>query len=225
MAAIGQRPVVPASFNLTTGRGNKIQVDPDTLATSQEGIFAGGDAVPGTATVIDAIAFGRRAATAIDKYLGGNGIIDETLAPPEEIIDRIGEPREGWRPKIAAIPHEKRLTSFTGTELGWSKESVSQETQRCLRCDITYGVEKYQLDGGQCIYCGLCVESCPFDALFMGYGYEQSSYRLHEQSLSKEELLLPDKRQASGYAHPEVEETLPKQTLLIDRSDYLTKER
>jgi NADPH-dependent glutamate synthase beta subunit-like oxidoreductase/ferredoxin len=225
IAAIGQRPVVPASFNLATGRGDKIQVDPDTLSTGNKAIFAGGDTVSGPATVILAIAAGRQAAISIDKYLGGSGLIEETLAPPEQIIDRVGAPREGWRPETAAISHEKRLTSFSETELGWSKESANQETLRCLRCDITYEVEKYQLEGGQCIYCGLCVEACPFDALFMGYGYERSSYRLQEQFLDKEELMLPDKRQASGYAHPEVEETLPKQTLLIDRSDYLTKER
>ncbi|MEE9583153.1 MAG: FAD-dependent oxidoreductase [Dehalococcoidales bacterium] len=223
IAAIGQRPVVPASFNLATGRGDKIQVDPDTLTTDNKAIFAGGDAVSGPATVIEAIAAGRQAAISIDKYLGGSGLIEETLTPPEQISDRPGGPKEGWRPKIAAISHEKRLSSFSGTELGWSKLSASEETQRCLRCDLTYEVEKYQLEGGQCIYCGLCVEACPFDALFMGYGYERASYQLHEQFLSKEELLLPDKRQASGYFHPEVEETLPKQTLLIDRSDYLTR--
>ena len=223
IAAIGQRPVVPASFNLATERGDKIQVDPDTLVTGNKAIFAGGDAVSGPATVIEAIAAGKQAAISIDKYLGGSGLIEEILAPPEQIMDRIGAPKEGWRPEIDAIPRKKCLSSFTGTELGWSKLSAGEESQRCLRCDITYKVEKYQLEGGQCIYCGLCVEACPFDALFMGYGYERASYRLHEQFLSKEELLLPDRRQASGYFHPEVEETLPKQTLLIDRSDYLKR--
>jgi ferredoxin len=215
--------VVPASFNLATGRGDKIQVDPDTLTTDNKAIFAGGDAVSGPATVIEAIAAGRQAAISIDKYLGGNGLIEEILTPPEQILDRPGGPKEGWRPKIDSIPDEKRINSFLGTELGWSKLSASEETQRCLRCDLTYKVEKYQLEGGQCIYCGLCVEACPFDALFMGYGYERASYQLHEQLLSKEELLLPDKRQASGYFHPEVEETLPEQTLLIDRSEYLKR--
>jgi formate hydrogenlyase subunit 6/NADH:ubiquinone oxidoreductase subunit I len=62
------------------------------------------------------------------------------------------------------------------------------------------------------------VESCPFDALFMGYSYERTSYQLSQQMLNKEELLTPDKRKPSGYAHPEIEETLPEQTLLIDRA-------
>ncbi|MFC2026459.1 FAD-dependent oxidoreductase [Chloroflexota bacterium] len=217
ISAIGQRPRLPDPFGLATGRGNTIQIDNDTLATAREGIFAGGDAVLGPATVIQAIAHGRQAAISIDKYLGGSGIIDETLALPEEIVDREGGPREGWRPETSAIPHQQRLNSFNGAELGWDKDSALSETERCLRCDLVYGVEKYQLKGGACIYCGLCVEACPFDALFMGYSYERATYRLSEQILSKEDLLTPDRRKPSGYARPEVEKTLPKQTLLIDR--------
>jgi formate dehydrogenase beta subunit len=217
ISAIGQRPKLPEPFELATGRGNTIQVDQDTLATTKEGIFAGGDAVLGPATVIQAIAAGRQAAISIDKYLGGSGIIDETLALPEEITGRKGGPREGLRPKTYTIPHQRRLNSFDGVEIGWDKESALLETERCLRCDLVYGVEKYQLNGGACIYCGLCVEACPFNALFMGYSYERATYRFGEQTLNKEELLTPDIRKPSGYARPEVEETLPKQTLLIDR--------
>lgn len=217
IAATSQQPDISDSFGLEIGKGNRIKVNPDTLSTSREGIFAGGDAVTGTATAIEAVAAGRQAAISIDKYLGGRGNIDEVLAPPEEIISRTGGPREGWRPKIGAIEHERRINSFDGVEIGWSKKEAVQETKRCLRCDLAYKVEKYQLNGGLCIYCGLCVESCPFDALFMGYSYERATYRYKEQILSKEELLMPDIRKPSGYARPEVEETLPQQTLLIDR--------
>jgi NADPH-dependent glutamate synthase beta subunit-like oxidoreductase len=218
IAAISQQPEVPASFNLATGRGNQIQVDTDTLAASQGGIFAGGDAVLGPATVIEAIAAGRTAAISIDKYLGGSGNIDETLAPAEEVVDRDESPRETWRPRTSAISHQQRTGSFDGVELGWSPEAAAEETSRCLRCDLSYEVASYRLNGGLCIYCGLCVESCPFDALFMGYSYERTSYQLSQQMLNKEELLTPDKRKPSGYAHPEIEETLPEQTLLIDRA-------
>jgi len=217
ISAIGQRPKLPPDFCLETGRGNTVQVDKDTLATAKEGIFAGGDAVLGPATVIQAIAQGRQAAISIDKYLGGSGIIDETLALPEEIIDRQDGPAEGWRPAKEAIAEERRINSFDGVEIGWDEQSALAETARCLRCDLAYDVTKYQLNGGACIYCGLCVESCPFDALFMGYSYERGTYRFSEQILNKEELLTPEVRQPSGYAHPEIEETLPEQTLLIDR--------
>jgi len=53
--------------------GRVIAVDPMTMETSLPGVFAGGDVVSGPATVIEAIAAGRRAAVSIDCYLKGEG--------------------------------------------------------------------------------------------------------------------------------------------------------
>jgi len=136
IAAIGQRPEIPEQFSLDAGRGNVIQVDPDTLATNRDGVFAGGDAVTGPASVIEAIAAGRQAAISIDKYLGGNGILDETLAPPEEELAPLEEAEEKRRPKMPTLPIEKRLADFRQVELGYSEEMAIEEAQRCLRCDL-----------------------------------------------------------------------------------------
>ncbi len=136
IAAIGQRPEIPRQFNLETGRGNIIPVDPDTLATSREGVFAGGDAVSGPASVIEAIAAGRQAAISIDKYLGGNGIIDETLAPPEGEAAPLEEAEEKRRPVMPILPVKQRLDGFGQVEIGYSKEMAIEEAERCLRCDL-----------------------------------------------------------------------------------------
>ncbi|MEJ2168974.1 MAG: FAD-dependent oxidoreductase, partial [Desulfobacterales bacterium] len=53
-----------------------IAVNKETQQTEMKGVFAGGDAANGPATVIDAIAAGRRAAVSIDKFLGGNGVLE-----------------------------------------------------------------------------------------------------------------------------------------------------
>ena len=136
IAAIGQRPEIPDKFALATGRGNTIQVDPDSLATAKEGIFAGGDAVSGPASVIEAIAAGRQAAISIDKYLGGNGEIDETLAPPEGALAPLKEAEEKRRPQIPTLPVTERLGGFAEVELELSKEIAIEEAKRCLRCDL-----------------------------------------------------------------------------------------
>ncbi|MFQ6122720.1 MAG: NADH-quinone oxidoreductase subunit NuoF, partial [Dehalococcoidales bacterium] len=136
IAAIGQRPGIPQQFNLATGRGNVIEVDPDTLATSRDGVFAGGDAVTGPASVIEAIAAGRQAAISIDKYLGGSGNIDETLAPPEEAMAPLEEAEEKWRPEMPTLPVEQRLSNFSQVELGYTDEMAIEEAMRCLRCDL-----------------------------------------------------------------------------------------
>lgn len=218
ISAVSQSPIVPKEFALSTDRGSRLIVDSETLASAKTGVYAGGDAVLGPATVIECIAQGRLAASSMDKYLGGDGDIRETLATPESPLQRIGAPREGFRPHNDTIEHDRRLSTFEGVEIGWSKEDAESECGRCLRCDIQYKPEKWELKGGQCIYCGLCVEACPFDALYMGTEYERSSYRLSEQTLPKEELLTPQKRQASGYYHSEIARTLPEQTLCIDKT-------
>ncbi len=136
IAAIGQRSEIPGRFNLPIGRGNTIQVDPDTLATGREGVFAGGDAISGPASVIEAIADGRQAAISIDKYLGGSGEIDETLAPSEEAAAPLKEAVEGRRTEVPTLPVAERLRGFGQVELGLSEEMAIKEAERCLRCDL-----------------------------------------------------------------------------------------
>ncbi len=58
--------------NLETHKWGLIVADPETGATSREGVFAGGDGVTGPDLVVSAMAAGRRSAQAIDKYLNGN---------------------------------------------------------------------------------------------------------------------------------------------------------
>ena len=137
IAAIGQVPEASDKFGLPLERGNVFQVDPDNLATAREGVFAGGDAVTGPATVIEAIAAGRQTATSIDKYLGGGGTIDETLAAPE-VLEALPEIEEEERHRILVptLSLGDRLCGFNNVELSLSKEKAVEEAKRCLRCDL-----------------------------------------------------------------------------------------
>ena len=54
---------------IEVNRHGCLVVNEDTMQTSREGIYAGGDAVTGAATVILAMGAGKKAAAAIDKYL------------------------------------------------------------------------------------------------------------------------------------------------------------
>ncbi len=139
IAAIGQTPDIPEGFKLKLGRGNTIQASADTLATGTKGVWAGGDAVSGPASVIEAIAAGRKAASAIDKYLGGTGDISEVLAPPSEFSPCVGKD-EGFfawaRAAMPALPIEKRINNFAEVELGLSDEAAKKEGKRCLQCAV-----------------------------------------------------------------------------------------
>ena len=114
-------------------------MDPDTLATTREGVYAGGDVVSGPASVIEAIAAGRQAATSIDKYLGGEGNIDEVLAPPEgelEPLDMDEVEGEKHRPPLTMLPLDERLKGYAQVVRGFELEKAIEETKRCLRCDL-----------------------------------------------------------------------------------------
>lgn len=139
IAAIGQRPEIPEQMELTTNGNGTIPVDPDTLATDIEGVFAGGDVVSGPASVIEAIAAGRQAAISIDKYLGGKGMIDEKLAPPEEVpasCEIVEEEEERQRARMPLLAIDRRLKGFDVAELGFTKSTATEEASRCLRCDL-----------------------------------------------------------------------------------------
>jgi NADPH-dependent glutamate synthase beta subunit-like oxidoreductase/ferredoxin len=137
--AIGQRPEIPEAFELDTDERDYIDVDPYTFDTSVEGVFAAGDAVTGKGSIIEAIASGKKGAIAVDKYLDGDGKIEETLAPLEETACWLG-PGEGFaalpRNREACIAVEDRLTSFRAITRGLGKRAAKEESIRCLQCDL-----------------------------------------------------------------------------------------
>ncbi len=137
--AIGQRPEIPDGFGLETGSGNCISVDSFTFTTSKEGVFAAGDAVNGTSSVIKAIASGRKAAIALDRYLGGSGDIDEKLAPTQEPKKNIG-PWEDFatleRCGDILLAPEERIKSFGRVVQDMDEETAENEAKRCLQCDL-----------------------------------------------------------------------------------------
>ena len=137
IAAIGQIPDIPNQFNLNTTSNNTFQVDYETLATNRQGVWAGGDAVTGMASVIEAIAAGRKAAISIDKYLGGKGIIDEQLTESRQISTPVDEEKDfvdKARVGMPCLTPKQRVSNFDETELGLSELSAVEESKRCLHC-------------------------------------------------------------------------------------------
>ena len=137
IVAIGQRPDIPSDLGIDIGKGNLILTDPNTLATNREGVAAGGDAVTGPASVIEAINDGRRAASSIDIYLGGSGMIDETLSPPEK-LETLPELEEGEKHRVLmpCLPSAERLKDFEEIEMGFDEGMAVEEAKRCLMCDL-----------------------------------------------------------------------------------------
>lgn len=137
-------------------------------------------------------------------------------------------------PTVSQYPEQRLNISrrSRGNELVWSQEKCTGCATCAKTCpqgaidivtslnllDNKYEVEKYQVDIGYCIQCGLCVEACPFEALFMGYAYERAKYRRPELVQNKEDMMLEaGEKQPSGYFYPEIAAKLPRQTLLVER--------
>ena len=125
-----------------------MNVDPLTLQSDDPDIFAGGDAVRGPQTVIEAIADGKQAAISIDRYLGGLDLRlgrDIKLNPiPKPQIEKY-DPAP--RAKIPRLEPQERVKNFDEVQKGVTRERVVQEARRCISC-------------GSC-----CVQACPYDAI------------------------------------------------------------
>ncbi len=140
--AIGQSTdlsfLAEADRPLITERGT-IRVDETSLATPVAGVLAGGEAVSGPSSVIQAIATGRKAAASIDRQLGGDGVIDEVLAPASENDPWLGH-EEGFASRSREpMPYRsvtERRTNFDTIELGFDESTALREARRCLRCDL-----------------------------------------------------------------------------------------
>ncbi|MBN1982937.1 MAG: FAD-dependent oxidoreductase [Chitinivibrionales bacterium] len=142
--AVGAEPntssLVTKEISLALHKNGTIVVDPITLATSIQGIFAGGDTISGGATVIQAIAEGERAAISIDRSIRGQDLyldryVRAGVRKPVDYIDPSAEVETQYRPARTVLPVGKAVATFDEFERVYSKKDALFEATRCLRCD------------------------------------------------------------------------------------------
>jgi len=152
--AISQKPDItflPKDHEFKLTKWDTFEVDPVTFATNISGFFAGGDAVSGPSTVIDAITHGHFAAQAIDRYLSHKDL-KKRIAPPAEVREwgfrlEIEGEKPIERNPIPKLSIDRRLDSWDEVDLCFTEEQAIAEAKRCLRC-------------GPCIECQECVSGC-----------------------------------------------------------------
>ena len=117
---------------------NVLKVDDDTLSTSQEGVFACGDAVNGPTSVIHAVASGKKAAASIDKYLGSDGKwVYESIVAHEPISRDTFLERILPKSKPLSVEYDIKQAKERNEETaGYSREVAAAEGKRCWRCDL-----------------------------------------------------------------------------------------
>ncbi len=141
-------------------------VDPDctvevdsSFETGCTGVFAGGDVVPGARSITVSVGHGRKAAAAIDRYLGGSS---DGPAPAPEVatFDSLhlwyfGDAAQRREPALDPV---ERVATFEEIVGGLDEAAATFEAGRCLSC-------------GSCIECDGCLGACPEDAVAkLGFG-------------------------------------------------------
>ena len=149
IAAIGQT-VICEGLGVETERGNLV-CDHVTLETPLPGVFAGGDAVTGPASAVEAVGAGIEAAESIHRYLRQMDLREGrrlTWPNAKDIeVKPSSKVKRAARVHINEIPAAERARNFQEVELGFTAEEAMAEAQRCLDCAI-------------CSECMQCVEAC-----------------------------------------------------------------
>lgn len=148
--AAGQVTGLTDAFGIELNRFG-YPIDPKTgkseYTTSVDGVFAAGDVITGTRFLIDAIAGARDVAVLMDKYLGGDGAIEETL------VERSASPRLTYvedfpnlpRSEMAHKAPEERKDNFLPVTNGFTCDQASCESNRCLQCDLRLQIKRPRL--------------------------------------------------------------------------------
>ncbi|MEA3333527.1 MAG: NAD(P)-binding protein, partial [Pseudomonadota bacterium] len=158
--AIGQTSDLSAFTEIdgiSLSRWHTIDVDELTFAATDCGIFAGGDAVSGPATVIEAINAGKEAAISINRYLAGQDL-KAGRKQKQDWQNNIALPtnyeklKKETRIRPAELDPETRKTNFDEVVLAYSEEQARKEAEKCLSCGI-------------CSECYQCVDVCIANAI------------------------------------------------------------
>ena len=164
----------------TTEQG--IQVDPTTLATNLEGVFAAGNVVRPGRFAVHASASGRQAADAIASYLAGS-----VYAPKKPVYVRMGalsgeekallfqDHPEAPRSQNERLDLQGRKNSFAEVDRGLSGNDAIREALRCLDCDCAAKND-----------CDLRIQSTEYEANPNAFKGEKPAF---ERDLSHDEVI------------------------------------
>lgn len=165
ISQIAEAQCIPPGLANDNAENPLIVADPLTLETKIPGVFAGGDIVDGPASIIEAVAAGKRAAVSIDLLLSGQDI---HLGRGENIQ------KKTWIKDNAKIVRKNRKLEELASSV---KQNAIFEAKRCLGCgpcaaclantDYCEG-DKAVVDQNKCIGCNVCVTVCPFEAASKG---------------------------------------------------------
>jgi heterodisulfide reductase subunit A-like polyferredoxin len=193
VVAIGNAPTTSIFKNeLVLERDGTVKADPETLQTSLPYVFAGGDAVLGPSSIVQAMGQGRRAAFHIDRMLRGEAL-DVPFGDPLEVTDKknVLERTGNWETAAPVsvperLPHD-RIQNFETYEFPLSEEAARGEANRCLDC-------------ADCSQCQECVNVCPANCIDFSMKPEPMQFRVGSVVMATGfEVMDPTGKDLLGY--------------------------
>ncbi len=133
--------------------------------------------------------------------------------------------RNFLRPATTIQYPERRVVQhprFRGEEFVWYEERCTGCASCAKYCPLgiiriitepggtlmaegqSYAIDTFDIDIARCMFCGLCVEACPYDALFMGSGFEEATYRRRDLVITVDRLRSSEKH-PSTWLRPQLE--------------------
>ena len=123
------------------------------------------------------------------------------------------------KPFTVQYPEErlKQHPRFRGEEFVWYEERCTGCASCAKYCPLgiieivtspsetapaegdKYRLEVFDIAINRCMFCGLCVEACPYDALFMGSGFEQGRYSRKDMVITIDQLRQAEKRPSTFF--------------------------
>ena len=145
--AIGQAPDLSwqTKSQLKMSNVELVDVNSSTMETSFPSVFACGDIAKGPTSIVEALASGRQAAFAIDKYFGGIGNLEDRfieVEKPNPWLGKIDKFAYKQSIQMTCLPVEERKRNFFEIELGYNEKKAREEASRCLRCDLRLSIQK-----------------------------------------------------------------------------------
>lgn len=168
---------------IEVNRNNTIKAEAGSLMTCLEGVFAGGEAVSGPSMIVDASAYGKRAAWHIDLYLRGEAYSNVEYPGSLPVVDKekvlarqVEYPGTTIRP--GELPAASRLENFDEVQLPLGDDEAFASASNCLNCGI-------------CSECHECVNICPADAVDLYMKEEIKEYEVGSVVVSTGFRLVP----------------------------------